>query len=328
MARRSISPWMGQFDDGDRHTGENREMGSVMRILIVDDVPENIRVLSRMLVDEGHQLLAATGGREALELVESYRPDLILLDIMMPDMDGYEVCEALRANPLFISIPVIFITALADSEDETRGLSMGAVDYITKPFKEAIVRLRVRTHLELKRQRDLLDRLCRLDGLTGIPNRRDFDEQLDREWRRATRAQEPLAAAMIDIDHFKGYNDTYGHPAGDACLRQVASVLAEGLNRGGDFVARYGGEEFICLFLGVGAKGLEGVGEKLRASVEALQIPHAASSASPWVTVSIGAAICQPTSELNSSVIVAAADAQLYAAKIAGRNRVSVKTVE
>ena len=208
-------------------------MGSVMRILIVDDVPENIRVLSRMLVDEGHQLLAATGGREALELVESYRPDLILLDIMMPDMDGYEVCEALRANPLFISIPVIFITALADSEDETRGLSMGAVDYITKPFKEAIVRLRVRTHLELKRQRDLLDRLCRLDGLTGIPNRRDFDEQLDREWRRATRAQEPLAAAMIDIDHFKGYNDTYGHPAGDACLRQVASVLAEGLNREG-----------------------------------------------------------------------------------------------
>ncbi len=298
-----------------------------MRILIVDDVPDNIRVLSRMLAEEGHQLSAATGGREALELVESCRPDLILLDIMMPEMDGYEVCEVLRANPLLSGIPVIFITALADAEDETRGLSMGAVDYITKPFKEAIVRLRVRTHLELKRQRDLLDRLCRLDGLTGIPNRRDFDEQLDREWRRATRGQESLAAAMIDIDHFKGYNDTYGHPAGDACLRQVAAILAEGLNRGGDFVARYGGEEFICLFIGVGAKGLDAVGEKLRASVEALRIPHVASTVSPWVTVSVGAAICRPTADMAPSVLVEAADAELFTAKRAGRNRVSLVNI-
>jgi len=295
-----------------------------MRILIVDDVPDNIRVLSRMLAEDGHHLSAATGGRQAMELVEICMPDLILLDIMMPEMDGYEVCAALKADPLLSDIPVIFITALADAEDETRGLSLGAVDYITKPFKEAIVRLRVRTHLELKRQRDLLDRLCRLDGLTGIPNRRAFDEQLDREWRRTTRSQEPLAAAMIDIDHFKGYNDTYGHPEGDTCLRQVAGILADALSRGGDFVARYGGEEFICLFIGVDAKGLELVAEKLRNSVEALQIPHAASSASPWVTISIGAAICSPTPEMSPATLVEAADAELFRAKRAGRNRVSV----
>jgi diguanylate cyclase (GGDEF)-like protein len=298
-----------------------------MRILIVDDVPDNIRVLSRMLADEGHHLTAATSGREALELAEIWMPDLILLDIMMPEMDGYEVCTTLKATSQLSEIPVIFITALADADDETHGLSLGAVDYITKPFKEAVVRLRVRTHLELKRQRDLLDRLCHLDSLTGIPNRRAFDEQFDREWRRAIRAQEPLAAAMIDIDHFKEYNDTYGHPAGDSCLRQVAGILAEGLNRGGDFVARYGGEEFICLFIGADVRGVEAVGEKLRAAIEALRIPHATSPVSPWVTVSVGSAICQPTSEILPVTLVEAADAQLFLAKRSGRNRVNQVTV-
>lgn len=298
-----------------------------MRILIVDDVPDNIRILSRMLAEEGHQLTAATNGREALQLVDACSPDMILLDIMMPEMDGYEVCAALKADPLHCDIPVIFITALADAEDETHGLSLGAVDYITKPFKEAVVRLRVRTHLELKRQRDLLDRLCRLDSLTGIPNRRAFDEQLDREWRRAVRAQEPLAAAMIDIDHFKGYNDTYGHLVGDTCLRQVAGILSVGLNRGGDFVARYGGEEFITLFNGMDVKGVSDVGEKLRSTVESLRIPHAASPISPWVTISVGAAICRPTPEMSPAALVEAADAQLFAAKRAGRNRVCLATI-
>ena len=171
-----------------------------MRILIADDVPDNIRVLSRMLVDEGHQISAAINGRQALKLAETCAPDLILLDVMMPEMNGYEVCTALKANPLLSPIPVIFITALAEVEDEARGLTLGAVDYITKPFKESVVRLRVRTHLELKRQSDILAKLSHLDGLTGIPNRRAFDERLDREWRRTIRSREPLAAAMVDID--------------------------------------------------------------------------------------------------------------------------------
>ncbi len=293
-----------------------------MRILIVDDVPDNIRVLSRMLVDEGHQISAATNGRAALKLAASCAPDLILLDVMMPEMDGYEACAALKADPLLRSIPVIFITALADAEDETRGLALGAVDYIAKPFKEAIVRLRVRTHLELKRQHDLLSQLSNLDGLTGIPNRRACDERLDREWRRAQRSREQLAAAMVDIDHFKEYNDVRGHLAGDDCLRQVAGALAAGLTRAGDFVARYGGEEFFCLFNTVDSKGIEVVAEKLCSGIEALRIPHGASPVSAWVTVSVGAAACWPEQDRPPSELVEAADLQLYTAKRLGRNRV------
>ena len=295
-----------------------------MRVLIVDDVPDNIRVLSRMLVDDGHQISAATNGRQALKLAASCAPDLILLDGMMPEMGGYEVCAALKADPQLGSIPIIFVTALADVEDETRGLGLGAVDYITKPFKEAIVRARVRTHLELKRQRDLLQQLSHVDGLTGIPNRRAFDERLEQEWRRSVRFGEPLAAAMIDVDHFKQYNDARGHLAGDDCLRRVADALAEGLMRAGDFVARYGGEEFIGLISGVDVDGLAGVVEKLRAGIEALRIPHGASPVSPWVTVSVGAAICRPTQETLPSNLVEVADGQLYAAKRLGRNRVSL----
>ncbi len=297
-----------------------------MRVLIVDDVPDNIRVLSRMLVDDGHQISAATNGRQALKLAAACAPDLILLDVMMPEMDGYEACAALRADPQLSSIPIIFITALADVEDETRGLDLGAVDYITKPFKESIVRVRVRTHLELKRQRDILQQLSHFDGLTGIPNRRAFDERLDQEWRRAVRAHEPLAAVMIDVDHFKQYNDTHGHLAGDDCLRQIASAVADGLMRGGDFVARYGGEEFVGLISGVDGEGLAEVAEKLRAGVEALQIPHGVSPVSPWVTISIGAASCRPMQETPPPTLIEAADQQLYIAKQLGRNRIQTST--
>ena len=298
-----------------------------MRILIVDDVPDNIRVLSRMLGDDGHQISAATNGRQALKLAAACNPDLILLDVMMPEMDGYQACAALKADPQLGSIPIIFITALADAEDETRGLELGAVDYITKPFKESIVRVRVKTHLELKRQHDILQQLSHFDGLTGIPNRRAFDERLDQEWRRSVRSGERLAAAMIDVDYFKQYNDAHGHLAGDDCLRRIAGTVAEGLTRGGDFVARYGGEEFIGLISGVDSEGLAGVAEKLRVGIEALQIPHHASPVSPWVTISIGAAISRPTPETTPSSLIGAADQQLYAAKRLGRNRVILTSV-
>ncbi len=307
------------------HCG-NMDLDAVMRILIVDDVPDNIRVLSSMLVDEGYQISAATNGRQALKLAASCAPDLILLDVMMPEMNGYQACAALKADPLLAAIPVIFITALADVEDETRGLGLGAVDYITKPFKQAIVRARVRTHLELKRQRDILQQLSHIDSLTDIPNRRAFDERLDQEWRRSVRSHEPLAAAMIDVDHFKQYNDAHGHLVGDDCLRRVSGALAEGLMRAGDFVARYGGEEFIGLISGVDRDRLAEVVERLRAGVEALQIPHGVSPVSPWVTVSIGAAICQPTRETLPSGLVEAADRQLYKAKQFGRNQVSLSS--
>jgi diguanylate cyclase (GGDEF)-like protein len=295
-----------------------------MRILIVDDVPDNIRVLSRMLAEDRHEIFASTNGREALTIAESFVPDLILLDVMMPGMDGYETCMALKANPLLQSIPVIFVTALGDTDDETRGLSLGAVDYITKPFKEAIVKLRVRTHLELKQQRDLLGRLSSIDGLTGIPNRRAFDDRLDTEWRRAIRVQNQLTLAMIDIDHFKPFNDNYGHVEGDACLRRVAETLDAGANRGEDFMARYGGEEFVLLSGSAEQAGMASLVEKLRAAIEALRIPHCASSVAPWVTVSIGAALCRPTPEMQPTDLVELADAELFTAKRLGRNRVSV----
>ncbi len=298
-----------------------------MRILIVDDVPDNIRLLSRMLENDGYQLSSAVNGRQALKLAGSCAPDLILLDIMMPEMDGYEVCATLKVDPLLSSIPVVFLTALADAEHEGRGLALGAVDFITKPFNEALVRLRVRTHVEIKRQHDLLTRLSRLDPLTQIPNRRAFDERLDGEWRRAIRSDESLAAAMIDIDHFKEYNDTHGHPAGDDCLRQVATALSEKLERAGDFIARYGGEEFVCVVNGEDGQEVCLSMEKLRRGIEALQIPHGMSPVSPWVTVSIGAALCHPTKDTPPTGLVAAADVQLFRAKKLGRNRVCLDSV-
>jgi diguanylate cyclase (GGDEF)-like protein len=307
-----------------------RESGNHMRILIVDDVPDNIRILSKMLAADGHDISAATDGQQALVIAESILPDLILLDVMMPGMDGYAICAALKANPLLNSIPVIFVTALSDTDDETRGLSLGAVDYVTKPFHEDIVKLRVRTHLELKQQRDLLGRLSAIDGLTGIPNRRAFDERLDSEWRRAIRAHGTLALAMIDIDDFKAFNDDHGHLEGDECLRRIAKTLEAGARRGVDFVARYGGEEFVFLSSGSDESaiaGMAGLVETLRQRIEALRISHGVSAVAPWVTVSIGVALCRPTGEMRATDLLASADAELYKAKHRGRNRVSVTTV-
>lgn len=293
-----------------------------MRILIVDDLPDNLRVLSKMMVDDGHQVSAATSGAQALRLAETIMPDLILLDVMMPELDGYQTCAALKANPLLKPIPVIFITALNSVEDETRGLAIGAVDYIAKPFNEAIVKQRVRTHLELKHQRDLLEQFAEIDGLTGIPNRRALDRRLEQEWRRAARTGARLGLAMIDIDCFKQFNDVYGHLQGDDCLRRVAGVLDDTLKRAGDFVARYGGEEFVCLANVETVEGLGQIAEQLRMAVAALRIPHDVSPSFPWVTVSLGAVLCEPTPDTAASAPLEQADAQLYLAKDAGRNRV------
>lgn len=299
-----------------------------MRLLIVDDLPDNIRVLSRMITDAGYAVSAATSGAQALKIAAASAPDLILLDVMMPEMDGYQTLAALQATPQLAQIPVIFVTACSEVEDEMRGLELGAVDYITKPFKETIVLRRVKTHLELKHHRDLLEQLSQVDGLTGIPNRRAFDQQFDVEWRRSLRSNGTLALIMVDIDHFKGFNDTHGHLDGDDCLRRVAQTLAGVIRRAGEFIARYGGEEFVCLLPGAAdIDSLSAVAEQLRASVESARIPHGASSVSPWVTISLGAAFCQPTREMSPSVLLAEADSQLYNAKRLGRNRVCVTEI-
>ena len=192
--------------------------------------------------------LFATNGKEALRIAGSDRPpDLILLDVMMPQLDGYEICRRLKSEESTQNIPVIFVTVRDAVEDEARGLELGAIDYVTKPFNMPIVRARVRNHIELKRRGDDLEALSCLDGLTSIPNRRRFDEVLALEWRRSLRAETWLSLMMMDIDQFKAYNDHYGHPAGDSCIKQVARAIAGCLTRAGDFVARYGGEEFCAV---------------------------------------------------------------------------------
>jgi diguanylate cyclase (GGDEF)-like protein len=257
-----------------------------------------------------------------LELAAQSAPDLILLDVMMPDMDGYETCRRLKADPLTRDIPVIFVTALNNAEDEAFGLEVGAVDFISKPLNSAVVRARVRTHLTLKYQADLLRSMAFLDGLTGIANRRQFEEALQREWRACLRTGTSLALAMIDIDHFKSFNDTCGHVAGDACLRAVAGILHNDMSRPHDLIARYGGEEFACLLPDTDLEGARVKAEQLRHAVQSLGIPHEASGTAPVVTISVGLETFIPTDELTPERLVAAADAQLYKAKHAGRNRV------
>jgi diguanylate cyclase (GGDEF)-like protein len=294
------------------------------RLLIVDDAMENIQILNHVLGEE-HEVLFAMNGEKALELAHLNRPDLILLDAVMPGMDGYEVCAALRAASDVSDIPVIFVTALATPEDETRALEAGAVDFITKPFNVAVVRARVRTHLTLKRQSDAMRELTLTDALTGVANRRSFNDALDNEWRRCARARSPLSVIMIDIDHFKLYNDAYGHQAGDICLRQVANAMVDCASRTPDLLARYGGEEFVILLPQVGEQGAATVAQRILGAMRELAIPHRMSSAGDIVTVSLGVATVVPTEGSGGSdALLRAADGALYRAKKDGRNRYCV----
>lgn len=293
-----------------------------LMILLVDDAPTNIQVLNETLKDD-YRLFFATSGKDALRLINESPPDLIILDVIMPDMDGYEVCRAIKANALSQDIPIIFITSMRQQEDEVIGLELGAVDYITKPFNPAIVRLRVRNQIELKRQRDMLARLSNLDGLTGIPNRRALNSCLDREWRRCQRSRKPVSVIMVDIDHFKKYNDTYGHLAGDDCLKSVSGILQQTLERPGDLMARYGGEEFVALLPETDAKGAELVASKMLKVVADLRIPHVSAFTTDHVTVSIGVATMQPNRSTTNATLLEAADNALYQAKQNGRNRVT-----
>ncbi|NPV86885.1 MAG: PleD family two-component system response regulator [Anaerolineae bacterium] len=288
-------------------------------ILIIDDTPANIEVLAEVLGLE-YEILFATSGAEGLHIASEQLPDLILLDIMMPEMDGYEVCYRLKQEPLTQNIPVIFVTALNEEVNEAKGLEAGAIDYITKPIRPAIVRARVRNHMELKRYRDLLERMAHLDGLTGIANRRQFDRFLRQEWRRSLRNQSPLSLIMIDIDHFKLYNDTYGHLAGDDCLRQVAKALEGTLLRPADLVARYGGEEFACILPETDLSGATVIAYRLKENVEALNIPHSSSPTAPHITISLGTTTLTAKRGLSPDAMIGTADRLLYQAKASGRN--------
>lgn len=290
-------------------------------VLIVDDSLLILEALSSLIGDE-YDVLVAMNGAEAVELAVEESPDLILLDVVMPERDGYEILSILKSTPCTTDIPVIFLTGMGGEADEVRGLRMGAVDYIVKPFVPEIVRARVRTHLELKHSRDLLHRLALMDGLTGIANRRCFNERLGVEWARSLRTQTPLSLILADIDHFKPYNDFYGHPAGDNCLVQVAQALERESLRPSDLAARFGGEEFTLLLPETDLPGAILVAERIQAHIRKLAIRHENSAVSPQVTLSLGIASLIAAPGMPADQLIEEADKRLYEAKQHGRNQI------
>lgn len=291
------------------------------KVLVADDDAVNREVLGELLKPE-YTVLLARNGAQALERAARHLPDLILLDVMMPDMDGYEVLRRLRDDPSTAHIAVIFISGLDRPEDEANGLKMGAADYIVKPFNQTVVMARVALHLQVVRQRRMLERLANIDGLTELANRRRFDEMYGLEWQRARRANRPLSLALLDIDAFKQFNDRYGHPAGDRALRSVARVAGVAMRRPGDLAARYGGEELVLLMPETDADAAQRVAEAVREAVASLNIAHEASGVAPRLTVSIGGATLAVDGNEQQSALFEAADAQLYRAKQAGRDQV------
>ena len=292
------------------------------KVLIADDDPLNRQVLAELLKPE-YTVLLAKNGEQALERATRHAPDLVLLDVMMPDMDGYEVLRRLRADPATAQMAVIFISGLDRPEDEANGLKLGAADYIVKPINATVVMARVALHLQLVRQRRMLERLANVDGLTELANRRRFDELYAIEWQRARQHGWPLSVALLDIDAFKQYNDHYGHPAGDRALRAVARAAREALRGPGELAARYGGEELVLLLPGTDAVQARRLVEDLCAAVAALGLRHDASQVAPVLTVSAGGATLPPGSAETAADLFQAADDHLYRAKQAGRNRVA-----
>jgi len=290
------------------------------RILIVDDDPSTLMELSSILRPE-YKIYAVKDGTSALEKADEVLPDLILLDVFMPDMNGFEVLDKLKDDERTREIPVIFITGATDSDDEIKGLTAGAVDYMHKPLNETLVLLRVRQQVQLLNQFRKIEHLSMSDQLTNLPNRRSFELRITEEWDRASREQTPISVLMVDIDNFKKYNDTFGHQQGDAALQAVAKMFDHALNRPGDFVARWGGEEFIILLSNTDANGAYGVAERIRKYAEKMDV-HAADETITKVTVSIGVNTRDPGQISTVDEFISRADMALYDAKNKGRNRV------
>lgn len=295
--------------------------GRPLRLLVVDDQPANIQAMYQVFAGS-YSVYMANNGPSALALCEDEPPDLVLLDVVMPQMDGLEVCRRLKASERTCNIPVIFVTGGNSADEENACWQAGGVDFVSKPINPLTLRNRVRAHLTLKLQSDQLRDLAFADGLTGIPNRRQFDEQLLVEIGRCKRAGQPLALILLDIDFFKRYNDLYGHLKGDTCLREVAMALRVTLARPGDLAARYGGEEFACILPYTPLDGALRIGNMLEAAVRALGIEHLASDAAAVVTISAGVVAGVPPHDSTPASLLAQADRLLYQAKQAGRARV------
>ncbi len=328
-------------------------MNNSPRLLIVDDNPDNLDLLEAILLDEDYEVVRAENGEMALQLAQREQPDLVLLDIHMPGLNGYQVCDRLKLDVRCKHIPVIFLSALSEIHDKARAFASGGVDYITKPFQELEVLVRVKTHVTLsKAMRDLaeqnhrlqaeiaersrlerailetnqqLERLAITDELTGLANRRRFNDYLERECQRAAWEKRPVSLVLGDIDYFKRYNDHFGHQAGDECLKAVARAIKQAARRENDLAARYGGEELAVILPNTHLQGAVEVAERVRLAVLQLQIPHPLSEASEWVTLSLGVAELVPNGDAVVDRLIRLADDGLYLAKSGGRNRVMTR---
>lgn len=296
-------------------------------ILIVDDERLNRATLAELL-QPNYQVLMAKNGQSALEIArnECMQLALILLDVSMPGMNGYEVLQALRSEECTAPIPVIFITGQSDEAAEEYGLRLGAADYVSKPIRPAVLQARVKNQVDLFLRKRELEQLALADGLTGLANRRHFDQVLENAFRRNQRSSEYLGLALVDIDHFKQFNDHYGHLQGDDALRAVASAMRQHAQRAGDMAARYGGEEFAFISLGPDPS-LPLQVELFRQTVQELGIAHAGSP-SQQLSVSAGVVVVAPGSQLPLPELLGLADQLLYEAKAQGRNRMCVKVLE
>lgn len=305
-----------------------------MNILIVEDSATLRHAMCQYIRNAGHNPIVANNGEEALQLFDASRVDMIVMDVEMPGLDGFEttrlIREWLEKDDLWL--PIIFVTGKNEEDDLRKGIDVGGDDYLIKPVSETILLAKIRAmeriitmRNELKRLNQSLIELSERDSLTRLFNRRTFDERAENAWKQAARNHEALAILIMDIDHFKLYNDCYGHVAGDECIVKVADAITQSLGRPGDIVARYGGEEFIVVLTNTREDGAYHVAERIRQNVAALNIRHRASPTSTHITVSIGGAVINHTAGTHLRDQIHAADKALYASKQAGRNRVTVK---
>ncbi|MCC0179735.1 diguanylate cyclase [Waterburya agarophytonicola K14] len=319
------------------------------RILAIDDKPDNLELLSAMLTSQGYEVEECDRSILAIELAKTTSPDLILLDVGMPEMDGFSVCQILRGDCHTQDIPILFISAYKEIECKTKAFKLGGNDYITKPFQVEEVLARIENQLknhylkaelqakneqlakEIKERQaaeakllelnQKLSKLATVDCLTGVANRYCFEQVLAKEWQRGQREMSTLSLIIADIDYFKYYNDRYGHQAGDDCLQQVAQTILKSVNRPADLVARYGGEEFAIILPQTSGNNALQVAEKIRLQIRDLHIAHSSSLVSDRVSLSLGVAAIIPSSQYTKQELLSTADKALYQAKNQGRDR-------
>ena len=300
-----------------------------MKVLLVEDSATLRYTLCNYIGSAGHEAVVAKSGEEALQLVENIEVDLVIMDVEMPGLNGFETTQLLREAFGDHWVPIIFVTGKCDDDSVVEGIEAGGDDYLPKPISQVILNAKIRAMERIIQMRDQLRALnaelaalSQRDSLTYLYNRRTFDELATHQWAVLNRNRQPVAILMLDIDYFKQYNDHYGHPAGDACLQRVAEAVQSCVRRPEDIIARYGGEEFIALLPNTDHKGALSVAQSIRQAVADLNIPHQKSGAADWVTISIGLASAQFTVNLAINDIIGQADKALYGAKEQGRNRV------